>query len=158
MRQYQFIKSELKRLQVSDALTGCANREYFQQEIIKASHICQRYKINMSMISLHINEPSKQIALLGGQQFDQYLISLAQVWSSRLRNTDVLCRYSEEMFVVLLPSTALESALLLTDDLIKSSNEYDFNFNCQINIEIHTKTMTHDGIESWQDWLNSAVF
>jgi len=153
--QHVYLKSALKRSQTHDALTGCVNRVCFQHEIIKASDICRRYQINMSMISLQINEPSKQIALLGNERFDQYLTSLAQVWSSRLRNTDILCRYSDGIFIVLLPSTVLESALLLADELVKSSKDYDFNL--QNNIQIRSKTMTHDGTESWEDWLNRTV-
>jgi len=154
-RQYQNITSALKHLQTSDPLTGCANREYFQQEVNRASGISQRYKINMSLIALQLDDGAFQAARMGHEKYDQYLVALAQVWTSRLRNTDVLCRYNEGLFLVLLPSTGFESTRSLASDLLKASDAYDFNESEKL--EIHTKTVTHDGNEGWEDWLSKVT-
>ena len=98
---------------------------------------------------------TEEIAGIGREKFDQYQISLSQVWNSRLRNTDVLCRYQDGLFLVLLPSTKFDSALLLATDLIKASNDYEFD--SQKNITIQTKTVAHDGLENWEDWLNQII-
>jgi len=153
--QYAYLISALKRTQVCDALTGCSNREYFLQEVIKSSDIYCRYHISMSLIALKVNVSSEEIGVIGREKFDQYQISLAQVYASRLRNTDVLCRYQDGVFLVLLPSTTFENALSLANDLTKASNDYEFD--CHKNINIHTKTVAHDGLESWEDWFNRVV-
>jgi|GEM_PF-3856450 len=153
--QYAYLASSLKRSQVCDALTGCSNKEYFLQEVIKSSDIYSRYKISMSLIALKVNISTDEIAEIGREKFDQYQISLTKVWTSRLRNTDVLCRYHDGLFVVLLPSTTLENALSLVDDLTKASDDYEFDGH--ENINILTKTIAHEGVEGWEDWFNQLV-
>jgi len=153
--QHAYLISALKRSQVCDALTGCSNREYFMQEVIKSSDIYCRYHISMSLIALKVNVSSEEIGVIGREKFDQYQISLSQVYASRLRNTDVLCRYQDGVFLVLLPSTTFENALSLANDLTKASDDYEFDSNKNINI--HTKTVAHDGLESWEDWFNRVV-
>jgi len=153
--QYTYLISALKRSQVSDALTGCSNREYFLQEVMKSSDIHCRYNISMSLISLKMSISAEEVAVIGREIFDQYQVSLSQVWASRLRNTDVLCRYHDGLFLVLLPSTTLENALSLASDLTKASGDYDFGSHEQVNIQ--TKTVAHDGLENWEDWFNRVV-
>ena len=153
--QYQYLTTALKHLQTSDLLTNCANREYFQQEVNRASGISLRYKINMSLIALQLDDSALQVTRMGHEKYDQYLVALAQVWTSRLRNTDLLCRYNEGLFLVLLPSTGLDSARSLATDLLKASDAYDFNDGEKL--VIHTKTVVHDGNEGWEDWLSKVT-
>jgi GGDEF domain-containing protein len=153
--QYAYLISALKRSQVCDALTGCSNKEHFLQEVMKSSDIYSRYKISVSLIALKVNISPEKIAVVGREKFNQYQISLTKVWTSRLRNTDILSRYHDGLFVVLLPSTTLENALSLVEDLTKASDEYEFDGHENINIQ--TKAIAHEGIEGWEDWLNRAV-
>jgi diguanylate cyclase (GGDEF)-like protein len=153
--QYAFLISMLQKSQVCDALTGCSNRDYFLKEVLKSSDIRCRYNINMSLIALKMDVSPEKIATIGREGFDQYQILLAQVWSSRLRNTDILSRYQDGLFLVLLPSTTLENASSLASDLTKASEDYEFDNH--ENISIKTKTVAHNGIENWEDWLNRGV-
>jgi len=153
--QYAYLISALNRSQVSDVLTGCANKEYFLQEVMKSSDIYCRYNISMSLIALRVNISSGELAVIGREKFDQYQISLSQVWTSRLRNTDILCRYQDGLFLVLLPSTTFDNALSLASDLTKASGDYELDSHESVNIEI--KTVAHDGLKSWEDWFNRVV-
>jgi diguanylate cyclase (GGDEF)-like protein len=153
--QNAYLTSAFKRSQVSDPLTGCANSEHFMQEVIKSSDIYCRYKISMSLIALKMDLPSEEVEMIGRKKFDQYQISLSQIWASRIRDTDILCRYHDGLFLVLLPSTKLENALSLANDLTKASGDYDYDNH--VNIKIHTKTVSHDGIENWETWFNRAA-
>jgi diguanylate cyclase (GGDEF)-like protein len=153
--QNAYLISALKRSQVCDTLTGCSNREYFLQEVIKSSDIYGRYKISMSLIALKMNITTEEVGVIGRGKFDQYQLSLSQIWTSRLRNTDVLCRYHDGLFIALLPSTSLENALSLANDLTKASVDYEFD-NDQ-NIKVHTRTVAHDELESWENWLNRVM-
>ena len=153
--QFTYLLSLLKRSEISDSLTGCSNKESFIKEVVKSSKICCRYKINMSLISLKVDLTSEEVAEMGLQIFDQYQVALAQVWSSRLRNTDVLCRYQDGVFLVLLPSTSQDNAIILARDLKTSSEQYEFE--CNKNIRVLAKTITHDGLENWEVWFNRAL-
>jgi diguanylate cyclase (GGDEF)-like protein len=153
--QNAYLTSAFKRSQVSDALTGCANREHFMQEIMKSSDIYCRYKINMSLIALKMDLSSEEVEMLGREKFDKCQVSLSQIWASRIRNTDILCRYHDGLFLVLLPSTPLENALSLANDLTKASGDYEYDRD--VNIKIQTKTVAHDGIENWETWFNRAA-
>lgn len=153
--QNAYLLSALKQSQVCDALTGFSNRESFLQDVIKSSDIYRRYKINMSLIALKVNISKEDERVIGREKFDQYQISLSQILASRLRNTDVLCRYHDGLFIALLPSTTLENALSLANDLTKASGDYEFDSDQ--NIQVQTRTATHDELESWENWLNRAV-
>lgn len=153
--QNAFLDLMLKKSEVSDRLTGCSNREYFLQEVIKSSDIYNRYKIDVSLIALDMCIPPEEIAVIGREKFDQCQISLSEIWTSRLRNTDILCRYHDGLFIILLPSTSFDNALLLANDLTKASGDYDLDIS--ENIKVIAKIAAHDPSESWENWLNRVV-
>lgn len=153
--QFVFLASTLEQAELRDALTGCWNREYLLQEVVKLSDIYRRYHTNASLIALKVAMPSDETTLSSREAFDQLQVTLAKVWVSRLRKTDVLCRYHEGLFLVLLPNTELENASLLANDLTKASENYEFDGHQTIRIQ--ARIIGHEGLEYWENWLDDAV-
>jgi len=150
-----YLNNALKSSHTIDSLTGCANRRYLQPQMSKAVDFRRRYQVSMSAVALKVNEMQDQIERIGHDKFDALLVELTQVWKSRLRNTDTLCRYSDNIFIALLPSTSSDNASLLAQDLVKASEAYEYNA-CK-HVSISYRVVEHDGIESWEAWCNKLI-
>lgn len=153
--QIRYLEKELDSSHSLDPLTGCSNRTSLQKEMLKAAGFHQRYQIKTSAIALKVHDMQTQIEALGHEKFDVLLVELIQVWKSRLRNTDTLGRYSDDVFIGILPSTSLTNATLLAEDLVKASEVYEFSVGGRVNVGF--RVIEHDVLDSWEIWCNKLV-
>lgn len=154
VKQISHMESEIAASHVTDKVTGCGNKEALLAEIEKAWAIYQRYNINAAVVRLHILKLPKLKEQLSEQQMNTLLTEIVQVWKSRLRNTDLLCRYDNEHFVCLLPNTKLDNAQHLAIDLCKACNDYEFSDNVKVSIE--SAVAQCDQENNWEGWLRNV--
>ncbi len=102
--------SEMKRMAITDALTGMYNRrglfEMGQREINRA----RRYSHPLSALMLDIDHFKQINDVYSHAAGDQVLRTLGQICRSQLREVDILGRFGGEEFAILLPETDGESA------------------------------------------------
>jgi len=149
----------LNSARTTDILTGCANPSELKKEIKKVVELHHRYATHVSCLSLNFNLKFEQYP-----QYEIWLQELAQVCQSRLRNTDTICRYSDDKFILLLPNTGKKNALNLADDLLKACLAYDFSILNQEANTLHLsesnftyKVIEYDGKSNWESWLQSLA-
>ena len=108
---------EVQRLANQDGLTGCFSRRYFMElaslEILRA----MRYHRPLSLLMMDIDHFKDFNDRYGHQIGDQLLCNLVLLCQKQLRNVDSLGRYGGEEFVVLMPETASEGAMLASERL-----------------------------------------
>jgi diguanylate cyclase (GGDEF)-like protein/PAS domain S-box-containing protein len=108
---------------ITDSLTGAYNRRYFftsgESEIIRA----QRYGSALSLIMLDIDHFKLVNDHFGHPVGDKTLIMVTQACSAVLRKVDILCRFGGEEFVVLLPETALDAAVIAAERIRQAISE-----------------------------------
>ncbi len=106
---------KVQQMAITDNLTGVFNRHYFfafgENEIARA----QRYGCDLSMIMFDIDHFKLVNDRFGHPVGDQALVMVTKACSAVLRKVDVLCRFGGEEFVVLLPETALNEALIAAE-------------------------------------------
>jgi diguanylate cyclase (GGDEF)-like protein len=114
---------QVQLMAITDALTGIYNRRYFftvgDNEMARA----QRYGSNLSLIMLDIDHFKKVNDEFGHLVGDQTLVMITQACSNELRKIDILCRYGGEEFVILLPETSRDEAIIAAERIRKSIEE-----------------------------------
>lgn len=105
--------SLLERESVTDSLTGLFNRRHLDRSLIEEVARSQRYGLPLSISSLDIDHFKRINDRYGHEAGDQVLISLGEVGTRELRESDILARYGGEEFLVVLPHTAFKGLLKL---------------------------------------------
>ena len=107
----------LKRIALTDHLTGLYNRHYFAEVLAREFGLSQRYGSPLACILSDIDHFRDFNNRLGHAAGDWVLRQTAALMQDLLRQGDVMARYGGEEFVVLLPMTELEPAARLAERL-----------------------------------------
>jgi two-component system cell cycle response regulator len=114
---------EVQRVANLDVLTGCFNRRYFMEEATKEIQRSMRYKRPLSLLMMDLDHFKIFNDRYGHQIGDQLLCHLVNLCQKQLRYADILGRYGGEEFVVLMPETNGEGAMLAAERLRKKIEE-----------------------------------
>ncbi len=107
----------LKRLTITDDLTGLYNHRYFHQRLEEEKDRCIRMNVPLSLIMLDFDQ-FKAINDQYGHLFgDRVLKESAARLKTSCRRTDIICRYGGEEFTVILPGTSLEGAVQVAEKI-----------------------------------------
>jgi diguanylate cyclase (GGDEF)-like protein len=118
---------EVKRLANQDVLTGCFNRRYFMELAAQEIQRSMRYKRPLSLLMVDIDHFKNVNDRYGHQIGDQVLCNLVLLCQKQLRTIDTLGRYGGEEFVVLMPETASEGAMVASERLLGKIEEMKIN-------------------------------
>ena len=120
------LMERLKELSITDALTGLYNRRYFVEKLKDEIDRSRRYGDEFTIIMLDLDHFKSINDTFGHSKGDEVLVGTASAIKARLRCTDVFARWGGEEFIILLPSTALEGAITLAEELreILAQQEY----------------------------------
>jgi len=110
-------EEELRRLVVTDPLTGLSNRRRFEEACEIETMRFRRYGVPASLIMLDIDFFKKVNDNYGHATGDAVLVALAETCRRALRETDVAARLGGEEFAILLPMTAEAGALDIAERL-----------------------------------------
>ncbi|MCL4555295.1 MAG: diguanylate cyclase [Gammaproteobacteria bacterium] len=119
----QQANQRLEQLASSDSLTGLANRRHFVEQIQIAIHRAQREMTPLCLLMIDLDLFKNINDTYGHDVGDGVLKNFTQVAKKPLRATDLCARIGGEEFVILLPNTALESALQVAERVLQSVRE-----------------------------------
>ena len=104
-----------EHLAMTDALTGVFNRRRFTDVLAREWATARRYEHPVSLLLIDIDR-FKVLNDTGGHAAgDETLRKLAQIVAGCIREVDVCARYGGDEFVVLLPHTPRERAMVVAD-------------------------------------------
>jgi len=115
--ELEALSENLKTMSISDPLTGCYNRRYFQEISPKMVSAAQRHRRSISILMLDVDFFKKINDSHGHLAGDAVLKEVAQTCRATLREPDFLVRFGGEEFVAILPDTAREEALRVAERL-----------------------------------------
>ncbi len=115
-RQYE---TQLRHLADHDPLTGLLNRRSFERELVSHVARVKRSGATGAMLMIDLDNFKYYNDTQGHSAGDDLIVRIAQVFQTRLRETDVLVRLGGDEFAVLLPSEDRESATLVAQDLLE---------------------------------------
>lgn len=113
------VRQVLKNLSERDALTGCHNRRYLQQELLNIELTRgRRFRRSVSVIACDIDRFKAVNDTYGHAVGDLVLVSFAQHMRGMIReNVDSLIRNGGEEFLFVLPETDLAGAARLAEQM-----------------------------------------
>ncbi|MDD5089330.1 MAG: diguanylate cyclase [Candidatus Wallbacteria bacterium] len=118
--------SKLYEMAIRDGLTGLFIYRYFQIRLEEELIRSRRYEDPLALMMIDVDFFKKFNDQYGHQQGDIVLRETAQLIQMTVRSIDVVCRYGGEEFVVILPNTTSEQALILAERLRHKVEEYPF--------------------------------
>lgn len=111
------LEQELRRLAVTDPLTGAFNRRYLRQALETETSRARRYARPLSLIMFDIDHFKRINDRFGHDRGDAVLKGVAALARERLRHSDMLVRWGGEEFMILATETALPQAVALAETL-----------------------------------------
>jgi diguanylate cyclase (GGDEF)-like protein len=119
-----FEKAE--RLIITDDLTKLYNYRYLMQFLDAEVKRCLRYKKKVSLLFVDVDGFKRINDTFGHLVGSQALAEMGQVFRRILRETDVVGRYGGDEFVIVLPETPLNGALVIAERIRKKVEDYEF--------------------------------
>ncbi|MDX1695853.1 MAG: GGDEF domain-containing protein [Ketobacteraceae bacterium] len=127
--------SDIAGFATKDELTGLYVRKIFEGVITQQVNEAHRYKQDLCLLMLDIDDFKKFNDTYGHPAGDEILKAIGKVITRTIRDSDIAARYGGEEIAIIAPKTDLQEASALAERLRNSVNQY-FNSNHRITISI----------------------
>ena len=117
---------DAERLTITDDLTKLYNYRYLMQYLEAEVKRCLRYKKKVSLLFIDVDGFKRINDTFGHLVGSQALAEMGQVLRRILRETDVVGRYGGDEFVMVLPETPLNGAMVIAERIRKKMEDYEF--------------------------------
>jgi len=151
---------ELKKISITDSLTGLLNRRYFQERISEEIERSRRHHLPLSLIMLDVDDFKSVNDTLGHPVGDEVLKIMARCLRNCIRTIDVAARYGGEEFTVILPQTSKADAQTIADRICAEVYRMDLPFakgdrKLLLSVSLGLATYPEDA-ENLEDLIRNA--
>ena len=109
-QEMQEANDQLRRLSVTDELTGLRNRRAFEERLVLEFSVARRRKRDLAVCLLDVDNFKKINDRWGHGAGDEVLRRLSAILRTTVRLPDLVSRYGGEEFAILLPESGQEGA------------------------------------------------
>jgi|GEM_PF-651310 len=121
------LEDDVKRLSITDELTGLYNRRYFNQNLPKEIKKAERWRSYLSFIMIDIDDFKQYNDLYHHLQGDVILKEIARVISKDIReDIDWASRFGGEEFSIILPGVKASEAFFVAERIRKNFQKIEF--------------------------------
>lgn len=146
---------KLASLAVTDPLTGLFNHRYFQEQLNLEIMRSSRYEYPLSLIMFDIDFFKTYNDRYGHLAGDRILKQIAGLIKEYIRSVDIVCRYGGDEFMVILPNTKIDGAMLVSEKIRRAIEKKDFLFS---DNDKPAKVTISGGLVSYKKNWGSGVF
>jgi diguanylate cyclase (GGDEF)-like protein len=138
IQELESSKNALKHLSETDPMTKLWNRRYFSYASKNILDLAKRDKTELTVVMLDIDKFKDVNDTYGHNVGDEIIISLANILLEVIRKSDLACRFGGEEFILLLPETSLEGAIVIAEKIRKKVESFSLSLenNKKVNITI----------------------
>ncbi len=152
----------IKELSLRDQLTGLYLRRHMNEVLDDLLYNFKRYKKVFSVIMMDLDDFKAINDTYGHLAGDEVLKTVATILKRYTRQSDIPFRYGGDEFIVLLPETQLEDALVVAEKIRKkiSSIKFkknDLEFTCSVSLGV-TQVKEGDSVESILERVDEALY
>ena len=126
MLKIRELRDKLKTLSTTEELTGLHNRKYLQERMEQEISRAKRYGNALSVLLFDLDFFKFVNDLYGYEWGDILLKKIAGMLEALVRKEDVLTRYGDEEFIVVLPNTTEDNAFLFAERFRKDIEKMEF--------------------------------
>jgi diguanylate cyclase (GGDEF)-like protein len=145
---------EAERRTITDDLTKLYNYRYLMQYLEADVKRCLRYKKKVSLLFIDVDGFKQINDTFGHLVGSQALSEMGQVFRGMVRETDVVGRYGGDEFVIVLPETPLNGAMVIAERIRKKVEECEFvaqNLSIRLTVSLGVAncpkhTLTAEGL------------
>ncbi len=124
---YDFTEIErLRRLSITDELTGLLNRRYFFNRLSQEISKSKRNKRPFSLLILDVDHFKEINDTYGHLEGDEVLRVVAKVLLKSVREMDVVTRYAGDEFIAILPESDSEDAYPVAQRILEETKQLSF--------------------------------
>lgn len=145
------LNQRLEEMSLRDGLTGVYNRRHYEARLEKEVDFAIQAQRALALVVFHIRQFKKCNQTHGRQCGNQVLKDLADFLKKRVRTEDLIARYGEEEFVVMLTGGATrEEALKVADKLLSQVTEQELGGLPAGEIQVYggLAWLSHDKLDS----------
>ncbi len=117
---------KINEVSTTDELTGLHNRKYLQERLDAEISRARRYKTPLSCLLFDIDFFKVVNDMYGYEWGDVLLRNLSDKLKNMIRKEDVLTRYGDEEFIVILPNTSEDNAFLFAERFRRDIEKMEF--------------------------------
>jgi len=140
-----YIHIQMKKHTIHDHETKLFNKKYFLAELHSTCARSKRHENPLSLLFVSLGDFTKET--YDKKTRKALLLELGELFTFVTREGDILCRYDENHFAVLLPLTTRENALVLEDRLKENMKKHDFRVTPEVEFSFITTQLDTDETE-----------
>jgi diguanylate cyclase (GGDEF)-like protein len=158
-RQLEELLHKVNYMAITDALTGLYNRRHFHDVLISEYERARRYKTPFSIVMLDIDHFKRINDTFGHSVGDSVLKEVAEILKRNIREIDTASRYGGEEFMVILPNTRKDHALIVAERTRIMIAQHSFSrLDRNITISVGISGMPDENAESDEKLIKCADF
>ncbi len=120
------LREKLKIVSTTDELTGLHNRKYLNERLEQEISRSRRYGNSLSCLLFDLDFFKVVNDIYGYEWGDVLLRSIADKLKQLIRKEDVLTRYGDEEFLLILPNTSEDNAFLFAERFRREIERMEF--------------------------------
>ena len=120
------LKDKITQVSTTDELTGLHNRKYLHERLEQEISRSRRYGTKLSCLLFDLDFFKVVNDIYGYDWGDVLLRSIADKLKQIIRKEDVLTRYGDEEFLLILPNTSEENAFLFAERFRRDIERMEF--------------------------------
>jgi diguanylate cyclase (GGDEF)-like protein len=131
MQAYQLTQAIMKLddLRRTDPLTGLYNQRFFSEMVNMELNVASRYAFSSSLLLIDLDHFKRVNDTYGHMAGDEVIRIISNVIKRNIRRTDIVGRLGGEEFIIFLPHTKLQGALVAADRVRRIISESEITFN-----------------------------
>jgi diguanylate cyclase (GGDEF)-like protein len=143
--QRLLLYEEMRRLAITDDLTGLCNRRHFLERLQGEIDRARRYAVPFGLLFIDIDNFKDLNDSFGHQVGDRVLAELGTVLKHWARSSDLVARYGGEEFVVLLPMADKARSQIAAERLRTLIQRHTFYRRKKLTVSVGVAGFPTDG-------------
>ncbi len=131
--EQQVADEQLIWIATHDQLTGLSNRRNFQHELDSMLAIADRYKNQLALFYLDLDQFKIINDTHGHQAGDELLQNISSLLKKEVRETDLLSRIGGDEFTLVVPAATEEGIQILANKLLHALQHLNYTINDQVH-------------------------
>ena len=158
-KELQEALDKLKKVSITDKLTGLYNRHHLDSLLEDTRRIINRYENNYGLIILDLDNFKYINDTYGHHAGDIVITEFAKVLSTSIRQTDVIGRWGGDEFLIIVPFATEDSLRSLLNDMKNRIESYEFPYIKKLTSSLGaTLIRKNDTPESFISRADTALY